>query len=288
MTNDNNLLLIILIGIVLFWIFNINTTEKFTNDDSIIKYSKNKKFKKNSFEHYRDDHHENTSKRHRNVEQMRQESPLLNDNTDHDAELINNLYKEKMSVSNAPKSVESPKIFSNEIKRNESQKILQTPPSNRNTTQSNKMAQEMAKQFSSQQPMSYGDNPAGNPVGNYNERQNNFGALDQGFMLLGPNSMIDAKFDKVMPKETRTALTSGQLLPREENKDWFQVPNSKFNLLQAVDLEVPEIKIGVDTVGQSRKNATYDLRAAPPNPKFIVSPWSNSTIEPDYNTKPLC
>ena len=28
MANDNNLLLIILIGIVLFWIFNINTTEK--------------------------------------------------------------------------------------------------------------------------------------------------------------------------------------------------------------------------------------------------------------------
>jgi hypothetical protein len=286
MTNDNNLLLIILIGIVLFWIFNINTTEKFTNDDSIIKYSKNKKFKKNSFEHYREDHHENT-KRHTNVEATRAQSPLLNDNTDNDAELINNLLKEKMSVSNAPKPVASPQTFANEIKRNDSQKILQTPPSNRNTDQSNKMAQDMAKQYSSQQPMSYGDNPAGNPVGNFNEKQNNLGLLDH-YMLLPSNSMPDEKFAKVMPKEKRQALTSGQLLPREENKDWFQVPNSKFNLLQAVDLEVPEIKIGVDTVGQSRKNATYDLRAAPPCPKFIVSPWSNSTIEPDYNTKPLC
>ena len=58
--------------------------------------------------------------------------------------------------------------------------------------------------------------------------------------------------------------------------------------MQAVDLEVPEIKIGTDTVGQSLKNATYDLRSAPPNPKFVVSPWQNSTIEPDYNIKPLC
>jgi hypothetical protein len=46
--------------------------------------------------------------------------------------------------------------------------------------------------------------------------------------LLSSNEIPDAKFDKVMPKEGRTALTSAQLLPREENKDWFQVPNSKF------------------------------------------------------------
>jgi len=108
-------------------------------------------------------------------------------------------------------------------------------------------------------------------------------------MLLPSNNMPDEKFSKVISKEKpRPVLASGDLLPKDENKDWFQVPNSKFNLMQAVDLEVPEIKIGVDTVGQSRKNATYDLRAAPPNPKFVVSPWSNSTIEPDYNTKPLC
>ena len=25
-----------------------------------------------------------------------------------------------------------------------------------------------------------------------------------------------------------------------------------------------------------------------PNPKFIVSPWNNSTYEPDFNLKPLC
>ena len=112
---------------------------------------------------------------------------------------------------------------------------------------------------------------------------------NDSYMLLPSNNIPDEKFNKVLPKEgTRKVLTTGDLLPKDENKDWFQVPNSKFNLMQAIDLEVPEIKIGVDTVGQSRKNATYDLRAAPPNPKFVVSPWSNSTIEPDYNTKALC
>ena len=46
--------------------------------------------------------------------------------------------------------------------------------------------------------------------------------------------------------------------------------------------------IGVDTVGQSKKNATYDLRGTIANPKYNVSPWMNSTYEPDYNLKGLC
>jgi len=277
--NDNNLLLIILIGIVLFWIFNINTAEKFTNNNSI-NYSKKRKSKINSFEHYKED----TSKL---SDKFREESPLLNDQHLNDQQLIDNLLnRERMSVSDAPKSIKSPNSFSNGLKRNEKQQLLQTPPHNRDNAGANKMAQDIAKQFvpNSQQKMTPGDNP----VGHYSEKQNSMSALEQGFMLLPQNFMPDKKFERVMPPESRSALTSDQLLPKDEVKDWFQVPNKDFNLMQAVDLELPEIKIGVDTVGQSRKNATYDLRAAPPCPKFIVSPWSNSTIEPDYNTRPLC
>lgn len=39
--------------------------------------------------------------------------------------------------------------------------------------------------------------------------------------------------------------------------------------------------VGVNTIGQAKKNATHDLRVEPPNPKMQVSPWQNSTIEPD-------
>lgn len=119
---------------------------------------------------------------------------------------------------------------------------------------------------------------------NKNNKQNSIG----DYMLLDTNVPTEEKFLKVTPSDVRKTLLSSDLLPKEENDDWFQNPNSKFNLMDAVQLEIPEIKIGIDTVGQSRKNATYDLRSAPPNPKFVVSPWSNSTIEPDYNTKPLC
>jgi hypothetical protein len=112
--------------------------------------------------------------------------------------------------------------------------------------------------------------------------------IESNLYMLKPE-VIEDKFKNITPLETRKSLVSKDLLPSSNsNDDWFQVPNDKFNLLEAVDLEIPEIKIGIDTVGQSRKNATYDIRAAPPNPKFVVSPWSNSTIEPDYNIKSLC
>jgi len=45
--------------------------------------------------------------------------------------------------------------------------------------------------------------------------------------------------------------------------------------------------IGVNTVGQSLRNANYQLRSEPANPRMNISPWLNSTIEPDYNRKSL-
>jgi len=132
------------------------------------------------------------------------------------------------------------------------------------------------------------NNQNNNKINNQNNNQNNKQNSIGDYMLLDTNIPTEEKFLKVTPSDVRKTLLSSDLLPKEENDDWFQNPNSKFNLMDAVQLEIPEIKIGIDTVGQSRKNATYDIRSAPPNPKFVVSPWSNSTIEPDYNTKPLC
>jgi len=166
---------------------------------------------------------------------------------------------------------------------NQNTEILVKPPSQPSTNSADSF-NSMAKQYISDDKQVMYSN-----LSSMDKQNGLLSKIDDSFMLLPSNNMPDPKFDKVISKEKpRPVLATGDLLPKDENKDWFQVPNSKFNLMQAVDLEVPEIKIGIDTVGQSRKNATYDLRAAPPNPKFVVSPWSNSTIEPDYNTKPLC
>ena len=45
--------------------------------------------------------------------------------------------------------------------------------------------------------------------------------------------------------------------------------------------------IGLDTIGQSLRNANYQLRADPPNPKMNVGPWNNTTIEADPARRPL-
>ena len=45
--------------------------------------------------------------------------------------------------------------------------------------------------------------------------------------------------------------------------------------------------IGINTVGQSLRNANLQLRSEPSNPQVKVSPWMQSTIGPDTNRKPL-
>ena len=45
--------------------------------------------------------------------------------------------------------------------------------------------------------------------------------------------------------------------------------------------------VGVNSVGQSLRNANLILREEPPNPMVAVSPWLNTTIDPDLSRKPL-
>ena len=53
------------------------------------------------------------------------------------------------------------------------------------------------------------------------------------------------------------------------------------NLLKAGQLS------GIDTVGSTLRNANLQVRSEPPNPRTQVSPWMNSTIEPDLMRVPL-
>ena len=79
-------------------------------------------------------------------------------------------------------------------------------------------------------------------------------------------------------------------LPKEINDQWFDTDFSqaKFNINDDKLINTERYIIGINTVGQSLKNASYDIRGAIPNPKYSISPWNNSTIEADYNIKSLC
>jgi len=83
---------------------------------------------------------------------------------------------------------------------------------------------------------------------------------------------------------------SKSYLPQEVNDEWFDTDFSqaKKNVKGDNYINTDKYIVGVDTVGQTLKNASHDIRGTIANPKFAVSPWLNSTYEPDYNIKPLC
>jgi hypothetical protein len=79
-------------------------------------------------------------------------------------------------------------------------------------------------------------------------------------------------------------------LPKDINDEWFETDFSlaKYQLNDDKLINTERYIIGINTVGQSLKNASYDIRGTIPNPKFVASPWNQSTYEPDFNLKPLC
>ena len=82
-------------------------------------------------------------------------------------------------------------------------------------------------------------------------------------------------------------LNSDDLLPIKSDQNWFENPDVGIKIEDANLLSDAVQKVGVDTVGQTRKNPSYDIRGTVPCPKFQISPWNNSTTEPDYNLKSL-
>ena len=67
---------------------------------------------------------------------------------------------------------------------------------------------------------------------------------------------------------------------------------SKLNPMGSGDLKnVSLLKagwhIGINTVGQSLRNANLQLRSEPPNPQLNVGPWNQSTITSDAQRRPL-
>jgi hypothetical protein len=77
-------------------------------------------------------------------------------------------------------------------------------------------------------------------------------------------------------------------LPKETNPTWFDTSFAKYSLNDDQLINTERYVIGVNTVGQSLKNGSHDIRGTIPNPKFSVSPWNNSTYEADFNIKSLC
>ena len=86
------------------------------------------------------------------------------------------------------------------------------------------------------------------------------------------------------PKEQ---LNPEELLPQDNANVWAQANPSGEGSLKDRNFLQAGHHIGVNTVGQTLRNANMQLRSEPPNPQVKVSPWLQTTIEPDVNRKPL-
>lgn len=72
------------------------------------------------------------------------------------------------------------------------------------------------------------------------------------------------------------------LLPHDAaNSKWAQVAPAGQGDVKNQNFLTAGFHVGKDTIGVARKNPNLSLRAEPPNPKNVVSPWMNSSIEPD-------
>jgi hypothetical protein len=79
------------------------------------------------------------------------------------------------------------------------------------------------------------------------------------------------------------------LLPKDKNSEWASLNPLGINAdgIQTPDLLQSGYHIGIDTIGQTLKNPSYDLRSDPIIEKKHISPWNMSTIEPNLARVPL-
>jgi hypothetical protein len=106
-----------------------------------------------------------------------------------------------------------------------------------------------------------------------------------------PSMMVNTSMDSNNDSQytVQPVANPTDLLPNDQNSQWAALnPNS----LSQGNVLVPDLlqagyHIGLDTIGQTLRNANLQLRSDPIIPKVSIGPWSQSTIEPDLGRVPL-
>jgi hypothetical protein len=111
--------------------------------------------------------------------------------------------------------------------------------------------------------------------------------VTEGFEVLNPAPMPFAAAEKPANCYPKNQLAPQELLPSDPNSKWAQVnPQSAGDIAGKNFLNAGAL-IGVNTVGQSLRNASWDLRSEVPNPQVQVSPWNQTSITSDLSRRPL-
>jgi hypothetical protein len=130
---------------------------------------------------------------------------------------------------------------------------------------------------------------AGKPMGTNLREETPLGAKKEGFADLsayeGPAEFGAAEAPAGC--YPRDQLTPSELLPRDMNSIWAEQNPMGPGSLKGKNFLSAGALIGVNTVGQSLRNANLQIRSEPPNPQVPVSIFNQSTISPDISHRPL-
>ena len=133
--------------------------------------------------------------------------------------------------------------------------------------------------------------PAGfaNPSEKFQDMEDNYEDKKEGFADVagyeGP-----AQFSSAQPPAgcyPRDQLTPSELLPKDMSSVWAEQNPMGPGSLKGKNFLSAGTLIGVNTVGQSMRNANLQVRSEPPNPQVAVSIFNQSTISPDISHRPL-
>ena len=115
------------------------------------------------------------------------------------------------------------------------------------------------------------------------------GATSEGFADLasmeGPAAFASAEAPAGC--YPRAQLTPVELLPADQDTIYAQQNPMGVGSLKGKNFLSAGALIGVNTVGQSLRNANLQLRSEPPNPQTPVSIFNQATITPDISHRPL-
>jgi hypothetical protein len=97
-----------------------------------------------------------------------------------------------------------------------------------------------------------------------------------------PTDAVQARHPSGQQTYTQSVLSPDELLPKGGlGASWAATNPVGADSVKNVNFLAPGYHYGINTVGQTLRNANLDLRADVPNPRVPVSPFLNSTIEPD-------
>lgn len=120
--------------------------------------------------------------------------------------------------------------------------------------------------------------------------------VEESTMSAGVQGAKPAAVDEVQPSAVNGVNTEYQmadtanpdeLLPMDKNSEFAKLNPTNSGKVDLPDMLQAGSLIGIDTIGQTMKNANLQLRSDPTIAKKNVGPWNNSTFEPDLARVPL-